>query len=331
VLHRFSFSGGDGAVGSPGGALALGEDGSLYGTANGIGLCFSACTFGGDAFKLTPSRPGEPWKETILYGFSDFTDPWNPLVEGADGALYGMTSYRCLGHCSLGTLFKLTPPMGPGGAWTETVLYSTLPDSTNPGLTQFQGAFYYTTAGGGNGCGTVSRIVPPAQSGGGWRNEVLFAFSGSRTSCPQYGVLVEPDIIFGTTDGVSEEGQLRAGTVFALTQSRPGAQWDLEILHKFPAFGETDGSGPTGAVVAGPNGVIFGATALGGSQGCGTVWQLTPPAAPGGRWTEKILHHFQGADGCNPVSIGAGMGGVLYGTAAAGGSTGNGTVFEIVP
>jgi len=26
-----------------------------------------------------------------------------------------------------GTLFKLTPPMGPGGAWTETVIYSIIP------------------------------------------------------------------------------------------------------------------------------------------------------------------------------------------------------------
>jgi uncharacterized repeat protein (TIGR03803 family) len=213
-----------------------------------------------------------------------------------------------------------------------------IPASTNPGLTQFQGAFYYTTAGGGNGCGTVSRIAPPAQSGGGWRNEVLFAFHGGPTKCPglafpHYGVLVEPDIIFGTTDGVSEEGQLWGGTVFALIPSPlVGTHWSIEILHEFPKSSKTDGSGPTGAVVAGAHGVIFGATEGGGSRGCGTVWQLTPPVAAGGPWTEKILHAFQGgADGCNPASIGRGMGGVLYGTAATGGSTGNGTVFEIVP
>jgi hypothetical protein len=117
-------------------------------------------------------------------------------------------------------------------------------------------------------------------------------------------------------------------------EARSIARRTPEILHKFAKSGTTDGYSPTGAVVAGAHGVIFGATALGGSRGCGTVWQLTPPAALGGKWTEQILHDFQdGADGCFPASISQGMTGVLYGTTQGerNGGAPNGTVFEVVP
>jgi uncharacterized repeat protein (TIGR03803 family) len=141
-------------------------------------------------------------------------------------------------------------------------------------------------------------------------------------------VFVEPDIIFGAFGYPTSISP--GGDVFALTRPRrPSAEWDIEYLFAMSGFF------PVGAVVAGAHGVIFGASAVGGTRDCGTVWQLTPPAAAGGKWTEKILHDFQnGADGCNPASIGPGIGGVLYGTTTAGGSgrsPGNGTVFKIVP
>jgi hypothetical protein len=323
-------------------------------------LLYGAATFGGTtacsgrlapcglAFKLTPSRPGEPWTETVLYSFqggSDGAGPLNPLVEGADGAFYGTTAGGGDPSCNqgqrgegCGTFFKLTPPAAPGDAWKETVLYrETQPGLVpNPGLTQFQGAFYCTTLG--NESGTVSRIAP--KPGGGRRNKVLFSFESESPppiGCPIlstfYGVLVEPSTIFGAF-GFTVEFQPAGGEVFALTPpTKPGVEWDIEILHEFNST--TDGSAPNGAIVAGKHGVIFGATLVGGSRGCGTVWQLTPPAPGGRRWTEKILHDFQnGTDGCYPASIGPGMGGVLYGTTmggGSGGSPGNGTIFEIVP
>jgi hypothetical protein len=341
LLSSFEGSNFGGGAGFPEGGPALGTDGSLYAVQTVAGL--SSCGFCGDAVKLTkPAAAGGRWTETTIHAFGSGSDaeyPWNPLIEGADGGFYGLSRQggdpNCLfntpGGC--GALFKLTPPATPGGTWKESVVYREtnagfLP---NPGLTQFQGAFYYTTYNGGVGCGSVSRLAP--KPGGGWRNEVLFAFRGCLTQLafpfPYYGVLVEPNIIFGTADGPS------GGWVFALIRPpRPGAQWDLEILHRFPKPGKTDGSSPTGAVVAGAHGVIYGATALGGSQNCGTVWQLTPPAA-GGPWTEQILHDFQnGADGCFPASISPSRnGGVLYGTTQGkkGGGAPNGTVFEIVP
>jgi hypothetical protein len=124
TLYRFQGGQRDGVVGFgfPEGGPVLGEDGSVYGT-NLQGGIFGV----GTAFKLTPpSGPGKPWRETILYNFVPIDgSPWNSLVAGADGAYYGISqgggSPNC-GFSGSGTLFELTPPAGPGGAWTEAAL-----------------------------------------------------------------------------------------------------------------------------------------------------------------------------------------------------------------
>lgn len=57
---------------------------------------------------------------------------------------------------------------------------------------------------------------------------------------------------------------------------------------------------------------------------------LKPPASPGGSWTEVLLHSFSGADGAYPVGgvvIGAGR--VFYGTTSGGGTSNNGTVYNL--
>jgi hypothetical protein len=332
----------------------LGADGSLYGTteSGGTGSCINGC---GTAFKLTPpGGPGKPWNETILYHFkggSDGSIPWNALVEGADGAYYGTTAEggnpSCFGGYGCGTVFKLTPPARPGGAWKEAVLYRYSVTKAgffpNPGLTLFRSAFYLSTPGGGD-CGTVSRLVPPPKPAGSWQSEVLYDFPvpkpGPAACFGRYpafpnGLLVEPGVIFGNAAGGVVVNQVPVGIVFALTPpAKPGAQWNIEILHEF-LQSPAGTSIPTGApLVAGRHGVIFGATSQGGSGpcsgGCGTVWQLTPPTTPGRSWTEKILHDFQGPDPASSVAISAGANGVLYGI-TGGCCSDNGTVFEIVP
>src|SRR5215831_16627620 len=67
-----------------------------------------------------------------------------------------------------------------------------------------------------------------------------------------------------------------------------------------------DGSTPVGALVADQAGNMYGTTVQGGGSvncgsfqgrifGCGTVFQLTPPAPGSSRWTETILYVFQGS------------------------------------
>src|SRR5436305_1278665 len=62
-----------------------------------------------------------------LYTFTgsngDGAQPYAGLIFDASGALYGTTFYGG-GTNSVGSVFKLTPPTIPGGAWAETVLYA---------------------------------------------------------------------------------------------------------------------------------------------------------------------------------------------------------------
>jgi uncharacterized repeat protein (TIGR03803 family) len=147
-----------------------------------------------------------------------------------------------------------------------------------------------------------------------------------------------PDCYFDTEIG--------CGTVFQLTPpATPGGAWTESVIYNF-AGGIGEGAYPYASLVLGKNGVLYGTTSYGGTSasgsacpsdanpGCGTVFQLTPPATPGGAWTETILHGFTGQDGDGAVPYGGltlSPSGTLYGTTAAGGTAGGGTVFSIVP
>jgi len=78
-------------------------------------------------------------------------------------------------------------------------------------------------------------------------------------------------------------------------------------------------------------GALYGTTASGGTYGYGTVFKLTPPAQPGGTWTETVLYSFAGGtDGSNPASGVIFDGAALCGTTPAGGSSNFGAVFKLV-
>ena len=62
----------------------------------------------------------------------------------------------------------------------------------------------------------------------------------------------------------------------------------------------------------------------------GTVFELTPNGD--GRWTESVLHSFNGSDGGYPSGgLTFDAAGNLYGTTAGGGSYGYGVVFKLRP
>src|SRR5205823_11877114 len=56
-------------------------------------------------------------------GTNDGANPNAAVSSDAAGALYG-TTVSGGGPYNNGTVFKLSPPSTPGGAWTETILYS---------------------------------------------------------------------------------------------------------------------------------------------------------------------------------------------------------------
>ena len=99
----------------PTGALLLGPNGALYGTASQL------------AYELRPPSSGSgAWTEHQLYSFTGATgDAYSPqsgFVAGPGPVLYGQSVGG--GASNLGTVYQLTPPAVQGGAWTENVLYS---------------------------------------------------------------------------------------------------------------------------------------------------------------------------------------------------------------
>jgi uncharacterized repeat protein (TIGR03803 family) len=101
-------------------------------------------------------------------------------------------------------------------------------------------------------------------------------------------------------------------------------------------FAGLDGQGSFAGLIADSDGALYGTTNGGGVGKNGTVFKLTPPAKGQTAWQETVLYSFCPATGCadgaNPY---AGMvaddHGALYGTAAVGGSGGNGVVFKLTP
>jgi uncharacterized repeat protein (TIGR03803 family) len=122
---------------------------------------------------------------------------------------------------------------------------------------------------------------------------------------------------------------LLAASLFA-TASRAAAQ-HASVLFSF-AGNQNTADGPLAGLIFDASGNLYGTT-IGGGNGTGTVFQLTPAA--GGGWTQETLYSFGvsgSGDGNYPV---AGLvfdnAGNLYGTTEDGGTYGSGTVFELTP
>ena len=314
ILTTLLYFGGGSAGEYPYGGVVIGKSGVLYGTtASGGSLDL------GTVFSLAPpASPGGAWTESVLHNFTGGGDgavPYAGVVIGSGGVLYGATPAGG-GSSDFGTVFALTPPASPGGAWTETVLHAFTGGRNgaypygNIAIGK-SGVLYGTTAHGGSSCcGTVFSLAPPASPGGDWTETVLHDFTGGSDGTDPYaGVAIgSGGVLYGTTYA---GGSLGAGTVFALTPpASPGDPWAETILLNFSV------AHPYGSVVIGNNGVLYSTTSAGGNSGNGSVFSLTPPASPGGQWTETVLHSFAGGtDGASPFAgVAIGSAGVLYGT-----------------
>lgn len=134
--------------------------------------------------------------------------------------------------------------------------------------------------------------------------------------------------LYGTT---LEGGSYGCGTVFKLTPpTSQGGAWHKNSLYGFTC--SEDGFYPSGSLVIGKTGKIYGTT-QGNNESGGVVYELTPPAEPGAPWTEAVLHAFSGGvDGGNPMNgVIADSEGKLYGTTQRGGKFGYGAVFRLSP
>lgn len=307
VLHNFAGSP-DGQYPSSG--LVHDNAGHLYGiTENG------GADDAGAAYELNLQG-----KERVLHSFgstsNDGVFPFAPMVRDSAGNLYG-TAQTGNGNSQSGMVFKIN------SAGVETIVHS-FSQSTTDGndpvggvILDSAGNLYGTTFGGGaHSKGTVYKIDTSG------KETLLYSFGQNSTD----GVGPEDaptrdasGNLYGTTN---TGGRASLGTVFKVDSSGKET-----VLHSFT--GGSDGANPSGGLVLGPAGNLYGATTFGGTANFGVLYEIDSMGK------ETILHTFSGlSDGGNPqATLTRDAAGNLYGT--AGGGTGNGafygTLFEFTP
>lgn len=184
----------------------------------------------------------------------------------------------------------------------------------------------------------VVSVLLMASSGWSQSYKVLYSFN-STNSHPFSGLINDAaGNVYGTT---SEGGDHDGGTVYELSPTT-----GYHLLYR---FGKTYAGGvnPQGNLVFDSAGNLYGTTVNGGSNityctnGCGVVFELSPPSNGVGLWTETVLYSFCSQANCTDGSIPqAGVtfdsSGNLFGTTVNGGNPtcfiyGCGTVFELSP
>lgn len=258
-------------------------------------------------------------KQATLFAFtggSDGSFPYAGLISDTKGNLYGTASGGGDGHA--GVVYELSPPAHGVAAWTQTTLYAFTgaKDGGTPhaGLMMDQkGDLYGTTYSGGvAGQGVAFKLHK--RKDGHWKETLLWSFTGGNDGGAPEGSLTMDagGNLYGTT---TQGGTGVVGTVFELSPPTSGRHWSQTVLYNFT--GNSDGGQPTGNVLLGTDGNIYGTTAGYGEFNYGTAYRLTAPSS-GGDWGFSLLHAFKGgADGEVPrAGLIQDATGTLYGTTA---------------
>jgi uncharacterized repeat protein (TIGR03803 family) len=282
------------------GNLILGPDGALYGTAYHGSTSVSSYVSGGVVFRSTLDGSSV----TTLYqlGIEDGISPQAGLLLGSDGKFYGTTQF------GKGTVAKST------GA-----IFRIAVDGT--GFTTLHSFDEYSGLNGNTAPINVQGAFPMA--------ELIEGADG---------------YLYGTTSAGGPNG---TGAVYRV--SRDGTAF--QTLHTFGAIAldtagkvvtpitTPDGMTPSGPLVLGADGYLYGTAGYGGANARGTIFRLRTDGTG-----FQLLHTFsasteenntgllKNADGVSPVAgLTDGQDGFFYGVASQGGTNGYGTLFAISP
>lgn len=309
VLHQFGA--GNDASENYTGSLVQGSDGNFY------GLSYAGGTNGlGTLFSISPSG-----SDSVLYSFASSApvDGYYPygggLVLAGDGNFYGMTNEG--GTNGFGTIFRATP----GGV--VTTLYEFTGGASDGSYPE-----------SGLTLGTDGNLYGVTTEGGQYASGVAFkmTLTGTYSVIYHFGHMGDPvDVSFSSLVLASDgnfygvgylAGANGYGGVFKLTPA--GVE---TVLYSFT--GPSDGANPSSTLVQGADGDLYGMTSSGGANGFGTAFKISTTG------TFTLLHTFAGAPADaayaydNPLVLGSD--GNFYGMTASGGTSNNGTLFQMTP
>jgi uncharacterized repeat protein (TIGR03803 family) len=270
---------------TPMAGLVQGSNGNFYGTTSGGG------TNGGNygsIFEVTTNGFA-----TVLYEFTGGLDGASPqaglVLNTNDGNFYGTTSQG--GTNGEGTVFQITP----SGAFTSLYSFTGGYDGGNPRAAlapASDGSLYGTTQNGGtNYYGSVFQITT----------------NGQFSSIYAFGSVVQTNVAISTN---------------GYTNVYPCVTNIYYTTNYYTNYAQLDGDTPNGLVL-GLDGNLYGTTQDGGTNGEGTVFEMS---------LNGVLissYSFTGGDGAYPqAGLVQGTDGNFYGTTANGGEYDAGVVFK---
>jgi len=297
-------------------SLIQGRDGFFYGTA----------TLGGQP-SISPLNPGlgtifrmdATGAVTVLYVFpysigGGSSQP-GPIVQGADGALYG-GALGAFGTSAVGGyIYRFDPNTGDFRHLHDFV-GSDGAVPTGPLFQAGDGFFYGTTNQGGLwNSGVVYKVDV---LGSFALLHSLSPFYPGEGSEPKGGVIQASDgFFYGTTEQGSYFGEI----------FRMDAFGNFTVLHRFDSYA-SDGGSPVSGLIEGWDGFLYGTAPIGGqpvtSNRHGVVYRMDKAG------TVEVVHTFTGPDGYAPyAALVQGADGGLYGLTIVGGAFGLGVLFRV--
>ena len=264
--------------------------------------------------------------DLISFNGSNGLGPNARLIADANGNLFGTTTGIANGG---GSVFEIAKT-ATGYASTPTVLVS-FGGVIGAGLwgsliLDANGNLFGTAETGGDyGDGTVFEIVN-TPTGYATAPTILLSFDGANGAYPHAGLILDGyGNLFGTTEG---DGINNDGTVFEIPRAATATGYaDSPVT--LASFDAAAATGLWGALAIDASGNLFGTTAVGGTDGGGTVFEIAKTAS-GYAATPTTLVNFDGSNGAVPWGgLILDAAGNLFGTTEKGGANEYGTVFEI--
>ena len=333
VIHTFRVSAPQNGMNPV--SLIRGRDKHLYGTTEYGGVISNGEGPIGDGMIYRLNWNGSTYSGiTVLHEFDcskgEGGSPWGSMVEGPDGALYGVTApgYWPDPNCTDPTTVYKINKDGTGfkvlagfdylvtGAWqfgplafgSDGSIFGTLSVSGNPA---YEYGSIFKISPDETPIVTFPKIFSEANEGE-WPDGAY----------PTSGLVRGMDgAFYGTT---AEGGTGNVGTIFRIDESG-----NFTSLYSFdPASIHT----PNSSLVVGGDGTLYGAAHYGGLNNDGGSYIFDPPAPIGSGGGFTLHSTFDDATtGSSPWGpLGVGVDRHLYGTQSSGGAFGQGTLFGLL-
>jgi hypothetical protein len=314
ILHGFSsnIDQGNDPITDP---LAIGSDGTLYGTAFDGNLVWSLSP---------PSFAGGAWTYQVVHYFEVAVDGLGPttgVTMDAAGTLYGQTTSgphpgKAGGG---GSVYALMPPAPGTTIWSETVLhtfpasYVSLDLGVAPVVSHNREYVYGMIESAVTGAFEVFQLH---LVGTVWKYSVIYTVPSGLTSFSNLVIDSKRNLYFYA---LSE--QYGYGPLLRLSPPPAGEkEWSVSTLTEFTA-----NYAPTGDLLMDAEGALQG-TAVNRTDAPDTIFILAPPTSESVPWTFTVIGSFPW--GSFPMGVHRGPKKSLIGVTEFGGLNGYGMFFQ---